>query len=143
MPNISWITTTTGALVERSGYTIHACSESPVDVLSITHSPCRGDASRRASECSASGGSVVSSATFADACDDISCDDMSCVIPPCANIRDGTAMSTELTSAVMIRMSDVRLRVDLTSCSQRELFGEEVTDPSLEIVHGMEWIPAS
>src|SRR5206468_1824773 len=46
-PKISCTTTTTGALLERCGYTTHArtLSEGPVRIM--TYSPCRGDLARR------------------------------------------------------------------------------------------------
>src|SRR5450756_444812 len=48
---------TTGALVLRSGYTTQARRLSLSPLRMMTHSPCRGEALRRASASEASGGS--------------------------------------------------------------------------------------
>jgi predicted pyridoxine 5'-phosphate oxidase superfamily flavin-nucleotide-binding protein len=58
-PKISCTTTTTGALVLLSGYTIHVWRLSPSPVRIIAHSPCRGDVLNRAAAPAASAGSEL------------------------------------------------------------------------------------
>ena len=55
-PKISWITSTTGALSLRSGYTTQASNRSPLPASTTTHSPCRGDFARRSIAAASAGG---------------------------------------------------------------------------------------
>src|SRR5438094_6425660 len=66
-PNISWITTTTGARSFRSGYTAHTRNGAPGRSI-VTSSPCRGEPFKRAFAVSSDGGRLpVGSARTADA----------------------------------------------------------------------------
>jgi hypothetical protein len=56
MPKMSWMTSTTGALSLRSGYTTKLLSAGPDGILMSTHSPWRGDPLRRSAEAALSGG---------------------------------------------------------------------------------------
>src|SRR4051812_6884577 len=59
-PKISWMTTTTGAFVLRSGYTTQARTLSPPSTGIMTYSPWRGEAASRAAAAFPSGGRVLS-----------------------------------------------------------------------------------
>ena len=56
MPPMSWMTSTTGALSLRSGYTTKLLIAGPDGILMSTHSPCREEFFSRSADAALSGG---------------------------------------------------------------------------------------